>query len=119
MTKITIAAVLMAATLAAACSRAPEGKAPTAATTSSGVPTAAEVEAARAMVKVTPAVPDDVRGEDRRRMQAEMIETMADQPEVSPEVYEGEAYRRGVTLTPAQIARKKASYRPTPATPAK
>jgi len=70
------------------------------------------VAIARTHVKVTPAVPDDVKGEDRMKMQEALIETMSSSPDVSPEVFEGEAYRRGVKLTPDLIARKKASYKP-------
>lgn len=69
-------------------------------------------EIARSHVKVAPSVPDTAKGEDRARMQARMIETMADSPDISPEEYEGEAYRRNVKLTPEQIARKKAAYKP-------
>lgn len=74
---------------------------------------AAEAAAiARSHVKVTPAVPDTVKGPERAKMQEDLIKTMSSSPDVSPEEFEGEAYRRNVKLTADQIARKKAAYKP-------
>lgn len=104
----TMMAALALATTIGGCSKQ-KAAAPDAPTNSEAAK--AEAAIARSHVKVTPAVPDEVKGPERQEMQEQMIEQMADSPEISPGEYDGEAYRRGVKPTPAQIARKKASYK--------
>lgn len=105
--------LIIAATSLAALSACSGGKEKASDDKAAAAAAAARTAAiARSHVKVTPSVPDTVKGEDRARLQATMIEAMADSPDVSPEEYEGEAYRRNVKLTPDQMARKKAAYKP-------
>lgn len=63
---------------------------------------------ARSTVKLTPPIEFSSDPVEKQKQQEGMVQSMLEDPNIPFDQIEGEAYRRGVTLTPEQIAAKRA-----------
>ena len=76
----------------------------------------------RSNVQLKPPIEFSSDPAEKQRQQEGLVNSMLEDPNIPFDQIEGEAYRRGVTLTPEQIAAKKAQKpavnQPPPAEPA-
>lgn len=88
----------------------------------SGDPEAGDEKASgpvpRSNVQLRPPIEFSSDPAEKQRQQEGLVESMLQDPNIPFDQIEGEAYRRGVELTPEQIAAKKAQTSQQPQTPA-
>jgi len=72
----------------------------------------------RSNVQLRPPIEFSSDPAEKQRQQEGLVESMLQDPNIPFDQIEGEAYRRGVELTPEQIAAKKAQTSRQPSAPA-